>query len=74
MRDYRPPDVVVPDPEDRMTPAEAALYLGVTVQTLRGWRSKRCGPPFFQPTRYAIFYARADLREWLMQRRVRPRA
>jgi predicted DNA-binding transcriptional regulator AlpA len=71
-----PPDrfeLAVPPPAERWTPTEAADFLGVSAETLRGWRSKRTGPAFFQVSRNVLFYSRSDVQSWLAQRRVRPR-
>jgi DNA-binding transcriptional MerR regulator len=53
----------------RMTPKQVADALGVRVDLLTKWRRKRVGPPY---TRLIgrIYYSRADIDEWLRQKRV----
>jgi hypothetical protein len=58
----------VPPLDERMLPAEAATYLGVSAATLRGWRSQKKGPAFYRVNR--IFYWRRDLDDWISSRRV----
>ena len=54
---------------DLLTPAEAAAFLRVKVQTLAVWRATaRYGLPFFKIGR-SVFYLRADLIAWRDSRR-----
>jgi hypothetical protein len=39
----------------------AAAYLAVSVHTLRGWRTKQCGPRFRKIGGKAVRYSTADL-------------
>jgi len=50
-------------PDGRMTTANAALYLGLSVKTLACMRSQGTGPPFIKLGR--IFYWRQDLDAWI---------
>lgn len=61
----------VPPLPERLTPAAAAEYLGVSEQTLRNWRSQGRGPAYWRLGR--IFYVRTDLDRWARTRRVEPR-
>ena len=49
--------------DGRMTPRNAALYLGLAVKTLAVHRWKGTGPAYVKAGR--IFYFRADLDAWL---------
>jgi hypothetical protein len=53
-----------------MTPAQAALFLGVSEDFLRDHRKRRSGPPYSQPASKVIRYARGDLIAWLNRSRV----
>lgn len=51
---------------------EAARYLGLSVRTLQGWRSKRArgkGPVYSKRGR-RVFYLKEDLVEWIRSGRV----
>lgn len=52
-----------------MTDTQAAEYLAVSPQTLRGWRVERKGPTYHKHGR-AVRYAKKDLDEWLARSRV----
>jgi hypothetical protein len=43
----------------------AAAYLGVDVETVRGWRKRRTGPPWKKINGKLIRYSLADLRAWV---------
>jgi hypothetical protein len=43
----------------------AAAYLGVDVETLRGWRKRRTGPPWRKVNGKLIRYSLAELTEWV---------
>lgn len=47
-----------------MSEREAAAYLGLAAQTLRGWRVQKRGPKYHKHGR-SVRYARADLDTWL---------
>lgn len=48
-----------------LTPAEAAIYLGVSVATLSRWRSLKTGPRVAAPAPRLIRYAKTDLDAFL---------
>jgi predicted DNA-binding transcriptional regulator AlpA len=52
--------------------AEAAEMLGIRPSTLRGWKSRRIGPPFIQLSPRCVRYAESDIREYANERRVVP--
>ena len=54
-------------------PTDAANYLGLAVQTLSRWRVEGGGPPYLK-LGSRVRYDRADLDEWLDQRRRRTTA
>jgi hypothetical protein len=41
--------------------AATAEYLGVSAETLKGWRSRGMGPPFRKLPNAKVSYRRADL-------------
>ncbi len=43
----------------------AAAFLGAKVETLRGWRKKKCGPPWRKIGGKLVRYSLADLRAWV---------
>lgn len=49
---------------ERLNTADAALYLGKPVPTLRWWRHKNLGPRSYLLGR-SVVYDRADLDAWL---------
>lgn len=49
------------DTNDRLTQKEASLLLGITVQSLIGWKKKKL-VPFYQVGR-SIFYSKKELLE-----------
>ena len=64
---------VAPPLAERLSPKEAAEYLGLSVSTLRDWRSiNRAGPSpiFYQVSRNKIFYWSKDLEKFLAARKV----
>ncbi len=50
----------------RLSPKELADDLGVHMQTLRAWRKKEKGPPFYRQVG-RIWYPRAELDKWREQ-------
>lgn len=52
-------------PDGRMDTLNAARYLGLAAQTLRGYRSRGIGPRWVKVGERLIFYYRADLDQWL---------
>ncbi len=70
--------VATSEPNRDRTPyvreSEAAKYIGVTVSTLRSWRTKRSknGPPYTRLGRL-VMYPIAELDEHMKARTVRPR-
>ncbi|HEY0941898.1 MAG TPA: helix-turn-helix domain-containing protein [Steroidobacter sp.] len=63
-----PASPTVPPLGERMTPAQAAEYLGVSPHTLRNWRAAGTGPAFYAMGR--VFYWRRDLDAFVASRRV----
>jgi Helix-turn-helix domain len=61
----REPEIL---PDNRMNAKNAALYLGLSIQTLAKKRCEGGGPKFVKRGR--IFYYREDLDEWLRAARV----
>jgi predicted DNA-binding transcriptional regulator AlpA len=57
----------VPGLDDRLRPEQVAELLGVTVSTLKNWRSQGKGPAFYRLGR--IFYSRQDVYAWIASRR-----
>ena len=55
---------------DWMAPRDAARYLGCTAQHLQNLRARRTGPAFVKFGRL-VRYARLDLDNYLLERRVR---
>lgn len=49
---------------------EAAQFLGLAVETLEGWRTRRKGPDFFK-VGGLVKYKECDLVAWLERQRVR---
>ena len=47
----------------------AALYLGLTVYTLRKWRREGSGPEYIRCGARLIRYMQADIDSWLAQRK-----
>lgn len=53
----------------RIRSAEAAAIIGIKDHTLRVWRLRGKGPPFFK-VGYAVRYDRAEVEAWMMKRKV----
>ena len=55
---------------------DAAVYLGVSLETLQRWRHNGIGPAYIRPgeTKGRVVYLIADLDNWLDSRRVQPKA
>ena len=51
---------------------QAAEYLGISVQTLRNWRSKRRGPAYLKLGR-CVRYLRKDLAKYRCENRIDPK-
>lgn len=51
------------------TDTEAAEYIGVSRNTLRGWRVEKHGPAYHKSGK-AVVYLRKDLDEWLARQKV----
>lgn len=47
-----------------ITPAQAAVMLGVSERTLSKWRCQGKGPPFERHAHDCIRYDRAEVKEW----------
>lgn len=67
-----PPRFAADEPlfRERLNPAQAADLLGVKRETLRAWRHRGEGPPFYRVTRSTVWYLRADVVAWLSSRRI----
>lgn len=50
-------------PDGRMDTKNAAIYVGVSTQTMAKMRMEGKGPKFIKPGK--VFYYRKDLDEWL---------
>jgi excisionase family DNA binding protein len=48
-----------------LTTAEAAMYLRVSIDTLKNWRRRQKGPPFKRVGERLVAYRKADLDAWL---------
>jgi len=59
-------------PRYTFTTLLAAEYLGVTPDTIRGWRLRGGGPPFVRVGPKLCRYAREDLDAYVEARRVAP--
>lgn len=54
---------------DKLTPSEAANYLGVTPATLSVWRSTgRHNLPFVK-VGHLVYYLRSDIDDWIFSRK-----
>jgi hypothetical protein len=63
------------DANEMLTTEQAARYIGLKAQTLRIWRCRGDGPPYYRLSLYLskrgpAGYRRADLERWLAERRV----
>lgn len=56
-------------PLSEMNEKEAARYLGISANTLRGWRVRKTGPAYHKSGR-AVRYSRTDLDDWNRANRV----
>ena len=60
----------IPDhPNALLFTAEAAFLMGLSPRTLEALRLSGNGPPFFAVTKRAIRYRRANLMEWIHNRK-----
>ena len=61
-------------PDDLMTSAEAAIYLGVYLTTMSSWRWRGVGPAYFRRGQ-RVYYSQRDLDAYLdsITARVEPR-
>ena len=50
-----------------LSPDEAAIYLNVSVRTLKNWRVQKNGLRFYKPTNKLIYYAKEDLDTWIKE-------
>jgi predicted DNA-binding transcriptional regulator AlpA len=57
-----------PLPSRLYSPGEAALFLGVSMQTLAHWRCKGRGPRFVSLSARCIRYPESALCEWVEKR------
>jgi DNA-binding transcriptional MerR regulator len=56
-----------------LTDVEAAEIMGLAVQTLRNWRQKRKGPPYYKLGRRIVYYEE-DLIAYIEKFRIDPEA
>ena len=56
------------DGDQMLSPAEAAIQLGVTPRFLAGHRTKGTGPRFIRLSHSVIRYRRSELNTWLESR------
>lgn len=71
-RPARPEPQQARDPAAMISTAEAADYLGLKPQTLRGWRVTGGGPPYIRygkKGRGAVYYRISDIDAWVDERR-----
>ena len=54
----------IPEDLQLLTPEQAAVALGVSVNTLKDWRKKHCGPRYGVQGKRAIRYRLSDLRQY----------
>lgn len=60
-------------PQHRLlNPTETAELLGVTLNTLRAWRSNKKGPTYVRLDGFFIRYSPSDLQNWLERFTVTP--
>lgn len=57
---------------DILTPAQAAIYLGCSIYTLRNWRNNKTGPKYIKPNSKTVRYRLSDLNAWLDEKTVTP--
>ena len=60
--------------DDLMTIKELAAYFGVAVQTVYGWRWRGEGPRSISLNGRNVRYRRADVQQWVDERRGFPHA
>jgi len=53
--------IVRANPPEVMKPIEAALFIGVTTETLYRWRKDGFGPKYSQPNERVVRYLRKDV-------------
>jgi len=58
----------VTEPQNTLTPRQAAHYLGISDAALRLWRSEGRGPRYFRAGERLIRYRRMDLDSWVESR------
>lgn len=54
---------------DYITAVQAATYLGVTLDTLSKWRSRKIGPSYYKVGR-RVQYLITDLEDWRERQKV----
>lgn len=59
-----------PSPEQPMTDEQVAPLLGVSVSTLRHWRGRGEGPPYFKLAGKSVRYRWSEVENWLLGQRV----
>jgi hypothetical protein len=57
--------------ETTLNEKEASKIIGISVGTLRNWRSQRQGPPYYKVGR-RVLYSSSDLRRFLNEHQILP--
>jgi predicted DNA-binding transcriptional regulator AlpA len=73
-RKHRPDEAMRLDPDDLIGPEETAELAGIARGTLASLRQKGEGPPYFKISYRNVRYSRAEVLDWIAQRRVTPGA
>lgn len=60
----------IPHPDQLVDEREAASILCYSVRALQNWRHRGGGPMFVRVSSRSIRYSRADLAQWVNDRRV----
>ncbi|MGW0560887.1 helix-turn-helix transcriptional regulator [Streptomyces sp. NPDC003016] len=54
-------------PDRYLTPEDVAALLAVSIETVYGWRKKRCGPPGFRVGKH-VRYDPTAVQSWIADR------
>jgi predicted DNA-binding transcriptional regulator AlpA len=66
--------IVMNEPQNVLSEAQAARYCGVSPATLRLWRTRGTGPTHFRAGQKLVRYRRTDLDRWIESRLSQPSA